>query len=158
MKLKEKGVDIYYHICIAGNKQKAEEQIKAGDLLDTESVFINSHENGFLQFNLQLVNSLEETIKEIKPDIIFTHSEEDYHQDHKVVAQATRAATRFYKCSYLEFPWHGTEANQVIVNIKKQLPEKIKLLDCFVSQKNRHYIKETKKRDYETFYIKKLYW
>jgi LmbE family N-acetylglucosaminyl deacetylase len=43
---------------------------------------------------INIANVLEETIAKTRPDIIFTHSKNDLHQDHRAVYEATMQATR----------------------------------------------------------------
>ncbi len=43
---------------------------------------------------LDIVIKIENIIKEVKPDIVYTHSLSDINKDHKVTAYATLAATR----------------------------------------------------------------
>ena len=49
----------------------------------------------------ELTRVIEKAILREKPDIIFTHSEHDLHQDHKCVYDATLRATRNYPVSIL---------------------------------------------------------
>ena len=43
---------------------------------------------------IELVQTIEETVKLLNPDIIFTHSANDQHQDHQAVHEATLRAAR----------------------------------------------------------------
>jgi LmbE family N-acetylglucosaminyl deacetylase len=50
---------------------------------------------------VELTRAIERAIMREKPDIIFTHSEHDLHQDHKAVFEATLRATRNYPVTIL---------------------------------------------------------
>ena len=50
---------------------------------------------------VELTRAIEKAILREKPDIIFTHSEHDLHQDHKAVFEATLRATRNYPVTIL---------------------------------------------------------
>jgi LmbE family N-acetylglucosaminyl deacetylase len=50
---------------------------------------------------VELTRAIEKAIMREKPDIIFTHSEHDLHQDHRAVFEATLRATRNYPVTIL---------------------------------------------------------
>jgi LmbE family N-acetylglucosaminyl deacetylase len=50
---------------------------------------------------VEMTRAIERAILREKPDIIFTHSEHDLHQDHKSVFEATLRATRNYPVTIL---------------------------------------------------------
>ena len=46
-----------------------------------------------------MINLFDKIINDFKPDIVYTHWEEDSHQDHVAIAKATLASTRKNNCS-----------------------------------------------------------
>jgi LmbE family N-acetylglucosaminyl deacetylase len=51
----------------------------------------------------EIVNAIERVIKECEPDIIFTHSKHDLHQDHQTVHESTMRAARDRRTTILCF-------------------------------------------------------
>lgn len=92
----------------------------------------------------EILDDLIRLKKKILPEIIFIPSIEDYHQDHKTIAEE---AIRCFKnnCSILcyELIWNNTSfKNQLYVEIsEKNLNDKIKSLSYYKSQSMRRYMK-----------------
>lgn len=78
-------------------------------------------------------------------DIIYTHSANDLHQDHRVIGEESLRA--FKSCSKLltyTNPWNGInkKSNCFSVLTRDHLNRKIKALSFYESQKNRPYMSE----------------
>jgi len=81
------------------------DSIKAGRLLGIKSVFFfNLPDNCFDTVSfLEIVKKIEEVIKKIKPEVIYTHHSGDLNIDHRLTFQAVLTATRPVKgCSVKE--------------------------------------------------------
>lgn len=82
------------------------------------------------------VRLIEEVVGEIQPTIVYTHSHNDRHQDHRAVNEATVVATRrvgtvaCYQSPSSTIDFRPTR----FVRIDDYLPEKLRLLECFASQ------------------------
>ncbi len=91
-----------------------------------------------------ILDTLIEVGKKVEPDIVFTPSSFDTHQDHQVVRQETLRA--FKRCSVLgyEQPWNNVTFNtsSFVLLSEEQVQKKIEALGCYVSQKNREYFSE----------------
>lgn len=90
------------------------------------------------QFNRSIVKIIDNEIYDFKPDVIFTHWENDTHQDHKVVASATFAAARKNNISvlmYEQLTLGGISphsfCNHVYVDITDQIDDKIESVRCY---------------------------
>ncbi len=68
----------------SGAKFLGLDQVKVLDFPDTRL-----HE-----YSVEMIDAIESVIRELKPDIIFTHSSHDLHQDHRAVHEATLRAAR----------------------------------------------------------------
>ena len=98
--------------------------------------------DGYLSHSPELVIELDNIIKEVKPDYVFTHTDKDYHQDHVVVSKAVRSANRRGEFSLWSFPSQNrdlTFESNCSVDITKYLEEKIEILGLYKSQKKRPY-------------------
>ena len=147
MKLKDIGFDIVYVICTDGNVKdgdRLEEAEKAINKLGIKKYYFLGLEDGRLEHNINLIKKLDNIFKTEKPDVIFCHSQQDYHQDHIAVARCVRSANRLYNSSLISYAYHSHyeifDAN-LFVNIEKYKDKKVKLLNVFKSQKDNWYFK-----------------
>ncbi|MBI5448109.1 MAG: PIG-L family deacetylase [Gammaproteobacteria bacterium] len=97
----------------------------------------NDHRQDILEY-LVKIN------REMKPDLIFMPSRHDFHQDHAVISQE---AIRAFKCRTIlgyELIWNNLKFdNQCFVHInQEQLSSKINAVNCYESQKHKHYSQE----------------
>lgn len=95
----------------------------------------------FPQFRQEILEKMILLSREIKPDVVFSPSINDIHQDHHTVAmEALRA---FKKTSILgyELPWNNfTFKNQVFSKLSSNhIEKKINAMSCYISQKGRDY-------------------
>lgn len=89
------------------------------------------------------VRLIEDVVREVQPTIVYTHSQNDRHQDHRAVSEATIVATRrvgtvaCYQSPSSTIDYRPTR----FVRIDQYLPDKLRLLECFRSQTaNRDYL------------------
>ena len=80
----------------------------------------------------------------VKPDLVFTPSSHDMHQDHKATREETLRA--FRECTILgyEQPWNNISfSTDAFIRLEdRHLVKKIKALRCYKSQKERKYLNE----------------
>lgn len=84
---------------------------------------------------------IEEAVRRLQPDIVFTHNARDAHADHRAVHEATREAVRG-ACTILcyENPSTPPEFNpQLYVDVSDYLEDKIAALACHRSQAAKPY-------------------
>ncbi|MBI3550345.1 MAG: PIG-L family deacetylase [Elusimicrobia bacterium] len=83
----------------------------------------------------ELIQMLERHIRDIKPNLIFTHHFDDTHQDHRKVSQATTTAARHVRnVLYFEVPSTLNFNPSVYVDIGTFLPRKLAVLKAHRSQ------------------------
>lgn len=74
---------------------RPEEARRGARFLGLERVeVLNFHDTRLQEQSLDILAVIEEAVQTFKPDIIFTHSIHDQHQDHQVVYEATLRAGR----------------------------------------------------------------
>ena len=95
---------------------------------------------------LDIVKDIESSIKKFKPDIVFTHSEDDMNIDHSIVNRATLTACRplpnsivkklyaFEVLSYTEYNPYSKFQPNYFVNIEKFMDKKINALKKYKSE------------------------
>lgn len=98
----------------------------------------------FPEHRQEILDTLLSIREKVKPDIVFTPSSFDTHQDHQAVRQETLRA--FKMCSILgyEQPWNNITFNTTafVPLSEKDLKKKIDALLCYNSQKGRTYLSD----------------
>jgi len=83
----------------------------------------------------QMVYEIEDVLKKIVPDLIFVHYEEDTHQDHRALAEATITATRYIRnVLFYEGPTTQDFSPTVFVDIKNTMDMKLAAILAHHSQ------------------------
>ncbi len=124
------------------------EQEQAAKLLGARTL----HWGGFLDTEVpesaRAIRLIDKIVESSKPDLIFTHSPEDTHQDHRHTALATIAAARnvrnllFYEtCSTKNF------RPGVFVDVSSLIDKKFEFISAHVSQQNKTRIPGVKFKD-----------
>lgn len=87
----------------------------------------------------ETIEVIEQTVQLVRPDIIYTHSHNDQHQDHRNVHQATVVAARHiehlnaYQSPSASIAFKPSR----FVDISDMLEGKLNLLNCYASQLNK---------------------
>jgi LmbE family N-acetylglucosaminyl deacetylase len=96
----------------------------------------------FPKLRQEILDTLIHLRKKIQPDMVFTPSRYDTHQDHKITVEETMRA--FKQCSILgyEQPWNNITFNTLaFVPLKEEhVTKKIDALTCYETQKDRSYL------------------
>lgn len=89
----------------------------------------------------EILEDLVKLNKEIEPDIVFTPSKYDVHQDHYTVTQEALRAFKFTSILGYELPWNNYvfETSCFIHLDEKYVLKKLKSLKCYRSQIGRKY-------------------
>lgn len=94
---------------------------------------------------LDLVKQFTEIVTEVKPDIIYTHFENDLNQDHRIVNRATLIASRSNEIKEIYFYEIPSTTNHVLgivnqfapntfVDISEHLDKKLEILSGYESE------------------------
>ena len=98
----------------------------------------------FPKLRQEILDALIRLRNKIQPDIVFTPSRFDTHQDHKTTVEETMRA--FKKCTLLgyEQPWNNITFNTLaFIPLKEEyVSKKIDALNCYKTQKGRAYLNE----------------
>jgi LmbE family N-acetylglucosaminyl deacetylase len=96
----------------------------------------------FPRYRQEILDTLIQLRNDIKPDIVFTPSSFDTHQDHKTTREETLRA--FKQCTILgyEQPWNNiTFQSLAFISINRDhIQKKIAALQCYETQKHRSYL------------------
>ncbi len=152
----KQGAEIYYIIATLGEKCEVEtqdfislvekrksESLTAANHNSVEEIFYLSLPDTFIEHNGHTVSGIENIINRIRPDLIFTHTLQDKHQDHKNLAYSTISACRRNKTNILHYETPSTSQSflpVVFSDISLNMEVKIDILKCFTSQNEKKYL------------------
>jgi len=111
------------------------ESLASAELLGAR-LFLEDLEDTHISAADPTVGIIERVVAEIQPDIVYTHSSHDRHQDHRAVHAATNVATRSVRtvCCY-QSPSATIDFRPTrFVPIDGLTETKLQLIDCFRSQ------------------------
>jgi LmbE family N-acetylglucosaminyl deacetylase len=115
---------------------RKKEQKRSARILKPRDLIWGGYKDTLLMPHMnQMVHDIETVIKKIVPDFIFVHYEDDTHQDHRSLAQATISATRYIRnVLFYEGPTSQNFSPTIFVDIKETLETKITMLLAHHSQ------------------------
>jgi LmbE family N-acetylglucosaminyl deacetylase len=110
----------------------------------SEPILFSFEVREFPKLRQEILDALIRLRNKIQPDIVFTPSRFDTHQDHKTTVEETMRA--FKKCTLLgyEQPWNNITFNTLafIPLEEEYVSRKIDALSCYKTQKGRAYLNE----------------
>jgi LmbE family N-acetylglucosaminyl deacetylase len=140
-KYAQNGHDIYLLVMTEGHMGgegaiRKKEQTKSAKILKPREVIWGAYKDTLLSPHLnQMVHDIEAVLKNIAPDFIFVHYEDDTHQDHRSLAKATISATRYVRnVLFYEGPTTQNFSPTIFVDIKETLDKKFAMLLAHHSQ------------------------
>jgi N-acetylglucosamine malate deacetylase 1 len=98
----------------------------------------------FPEFRQEILEEMVKIQKEIQPDLIFTSSRHDIHQDHQVICNESIRAFRYQTILGYELPWNNLSfTNNALIEVEKiDLDVKAAAISKYKSQNFRHYSKK----------------
>jgi len=99
---KKNGDNVYVLVLSRGEasgdpKVREIECRKSAKILGVDGLFFGGVEDTKISDGLETILAIEQVIEEVKPDVIYTHSYKDTHQDHRNASYATLSAGRNIK-------------------------------------------------------------
>ncbi len=158
-KLSDAGHEVHVLVmsngAVGGNQNiRATEAIRGAHFMGAKSVITcNLPDTKLLESTNEMVQAIEERINLLKPDVVFTHSEHDQHQDHHAVHMATlRAARRHSSILCYESPSATRKFSPaVFIDIADYLGVKINAVAQHRNQKGKPYMSEENVRGIAAF-------
>jgi len=145
---KKKGHEIYLLVLTKGEasgdpnvRQKECEQ--SARTIGADKLFFGNLKDTKISDGVATIMEIERVIKQIEPDLIFTHSYRDGHQDHRNTGMAALAAARNSKKVLLyESPAALREfVPQLFVDVTSTFDIKMEALEAFGSQVEKVYFR-----------------
>lgn len=127
------------------SKERLKEQEEAWKFIGVKKGYLLGLKDGSLTHGAELVTKLDEVITEYKPDIVFSHSEVDPHQDHVAVAKSVRSSNRTWEfnwVSYCPYDLRSVFVPNFFVSLDGDYEKKKELLKIFKTQADRWYFRE----------------
>lgn len=153
LKLCEQYPDIVVRgVVFSATDVRAEEARQAallfGGAAAGERLLVKAFSDGFMAFEGAAIKAVFEDLKHaIQPDLIFTHSRRDAHQDHRLLAEMTWNTFRDHLILEYEIPKYDGDIGQpnIFVHLEPELcQKKVKyILDAFQSQRGKAWFEES---------------
>lgn len=125
----------------SGNpEERTQELFATANYLGAQKLWVDNFGDTKVQVGSKLINHIEFFIHESSADLVFTHSLQDYHHDHRAIAEATIEASRFSQnvLAY-EVPLTKEFKPLVYCDISDVIDEKIELIRMFRSQNGKQF-------------------
>lgn len=143
------GDEVFFIHVTSGEKgggtaeQREAEARASAQVLGVKQVFFLRFPDTLAPAGHEAIAKIEEILAAVRPDIVYTHTSEDTHQDHRSVSLATLSAARNIPSIYFyespnAFPGF---IPQRFVNIEKTLEAKVRALTSYASQDAKEYMK-----------------
>jgi LmbE family N-acetylglucosaminyl deacetylase len=145
---KKKGHEVYLLVLTRGEasgnpKARERECEQAVRTLRANKLFFGNQQDTKITDGIETIMDIESIISQTRPDIIFSHSQKDGHQDHRNASLATLSAARNCKKVLLyESPAALREfCPQVFVDVSSTFEDKLNALKAFGSQASKVYFR-----------------
>lgn len=137
-------------VVFSSNKKRAREARSSVKLYleraKRRTVIVHRFRDGFFPFDGARIKKRIEALKSVSPDLIFTHTRKDAHQDHRLLAELTWNTFRNHLIFEYEIPKYDGDLGQpnVFVPLEKRLCEqKVRcLMDAFATQRSKLWFQE----------------
>jgi LmbE family N-acetylglucosaminyl deacetylase len=111
------------------------EQEESARIIRTRRLFWGGYPDTAIFLDRNLIQRVEEVIREVRPSFIFVHYHDDTHQDHRNLATATITATRYTRnVLFYEGPTSQNFSPSVFVDVDGVLEDKVATLEAHASQ------------------------
>lgn len=142
-KLHEQGHEVRcYTFSYCDNLTLLLEHQRAMGVLKVKNYVLNTYDvRTFSYLRQNILDDLQMFKQSYYPDMVFTHDPKDIHQDHRVVAEETLRAFKFYNIATYINPWNtdGDSPNYFITLNQNHIDDKIAASEQYESQAHRFY-------------------
>ena len=149
--LSSRELDIVWVVFSSNSKREREARNSAELFLSQarrKEIIVKNFRDGFFPFDGVEIKSFFEDLKRTVPDLIFTHSRRDAHQDHRLVAELTWNTFRNHLILEYEIPKYDGDLGQpnLFVPLDQEIYEKKVryIMEAFETQRTKPWFeKET---------------
>jgi len=111
-----------------------------------KKLMLKSFRDGFMPFNGAAIKDVFESLKDISPDLIFTHNRKDAHQDHRLIAECAWNTFRNHLILEYEIPKYDGDLGQpnffVMLKDEVRARKTRMIMEVFQSQRAKHWFSE----------------
>lgn len=141
--IKEYPQAMFRWVVFSSTEQRAAEARQSFSMfsenLDNKSLIVNDFRNGYFPYiGAEIKDYFEELKQTAKPDMIFTHHGQDYHQDHRVLSELTWNTFRNHFILEYEIPKYDGGLSSPNVFFPLTISESQRkleiLLECFSTE------------------------
>ena len=119
---------------------RQKEQQEAVKLLGIKKIFWGGYTDTELPNDRIIITHIDKIIKEIEPDEVYVNYIDDIHQDHRILARCTLAATRYIKKVFFYEDYTSCNFDpDIFVDIENVLEQKQELIRLYESQVKKSY-------------------
>jgi LmbE family N-acetylglucosaminyl deacetylase len=133
---------IFHWVVFSAIGERAAEARRAAELFGgsrVKDLIFKEFRDGFMPFSGADVKSVFEDLKQVSPDVVFTHTRGDAHQDHRLLSELTWNTFRDHLILEYEIPKYDGDMGrpQLFVPLTKNIcGDKVKhLMETFQSQR-----------------------
>ena len=140
MKYSDNGHNVYSLVLTGGDQggsknTRQKEAEEAARKMGVKEILWKNYRDTELPLNKPLIDDIEQAINAVEPSFIFVHYKDDTHQDHRALAQAAIAATRYIRnVLFYEGPTSVDFSPNVFVDIRGHVDRKMAALAAHSSQ------------------------
>jgi LmbE family N-acetylglucosaminyl deacetylase len=142
---------IFHWVVFSAIGPRADEARKGAELFagakNLRGPILKTFRDGFMPFVGGEVKDVFEELKSVNPDIVFTHTRKDAHQDHRLLSELTWNTFRDHLILEYEIPKYDGDIGQPSVFIplsEKVYKEKIRFIsEAFVSQHSKDWFDQS---------------
>ena len=141
-------LEVTWVVLSAPGEREQEARASAAAVLGHRATFVvrSFRESYFPYVGGEVKEFFEELRREVEPDLVFTHSSSDLHQDHRLVAELTWNTFRDHLILEYEIPKYDGDLGSpnVFVPLSEQIVARkvALLLEHFPSQRHKHWFTE----------------
>jgi len=146
LKHKEDGVQLFLLVLTKGEasgdpRVREDECLASAKVLKATNIFFGGLKDTQVNDGFETIKVIEKIINKVKPDLIYTHSYKDTHQDHRNVGYATlSAARRNKKILMYESPTTFKDFTpSIFIDIKSQFDKKKEIMRLYKTQSKKEW-------------------
>lgn len=136
----QRGDRVFLAVATDGNQGgdpevRRQEQLDAARVIGAEDLFFLDFPDTLFECNRESITRIEEVVRKVDAEIVYSHFGEDTHQDHRNVARAVVPAARSVpNLLYFEGLSSQNFMPNVFVNIGRMINQKLAALEAHASQ------------------------
>ncbi len=141
---------LHWAVLSAVGEREAEARNSAAQFAGSAlaSLHMAEFSDGFMPYDGAAIKTFfEQNLKPLHPDLIFTHSRNDAHQDHRLIAELTWNTFRNHLILEYEIPKYDGDLSRPGVYVplsEQERDRKVELLlSCFSTQRAKHWFQES---------------